>query len=134
MGAADRDGDEKGGWMVMKNNHDDGKLDAFNLVAEIMFLSVLVSTKTKSQSFCEFSGHIGVFNTKIFLCGWSPSNEADISGEIHLSEPQYAWDSWEKRLNRLESCKETLIKILKDEEINFEDYHYQIEEVKHYYF
>jgi hypothetical protein len=93
------------------------------LTSEIMTLAYMVNETTEYCTFLRFSGHVN--NVEITIA----KSRKDYLDKIVTSDFKPNGN-----IERLQSAKETLLKILKEKNIDVSGFDYEIEEIRHYKF
>lgn len=109
--------------------------DIARLIGEIEMVATLINLKSIEQKespqvFTRNSAHVKTFEIDVYMGGWSSNCKPKFNTEINYEIRKY--NSKHEIRKKLNKSLNTLRKIYKNGKVNYSNFDYEIEEVKHY--
>ena len=104
--------------------------DIAEVIGDISRISCLINMQGKHHVFINDSGHVKIFEIRLFSGGWETNANPTLKQDIRYRNI----DKNDKPLKDLRKVRDVLHKIYKNGKINMENCDYEIEEIKHYIF
>lgn len=102
-------------------------IEIFKLIGEITALASIINTSTEATVFINFSGHVQLFEIKIYSYGWDSNKDADVIQGVYID--------YEGSLKKLKKAKQRLVKMALEKKIDLTVLPFEIKtiEIKKYY-